>query len=498
MCPFCFSTFIEEIGTPAAAYEANTIVNSRNVFLTEEQTHRMASAAIMLRLLEAQLRDELLNLSLNHAAANARDQGAGAVAKTRPMTQACLCKLRKATLDLDLICSQPSCPVCSEDFVPDGKATQLPCSHLFHEACVLPWLDAKRTCPICRFELTDAVPAVDDLEKFSESELHDKLIEVHAMVEAAETDKGSGCRGNAPATASAAAVTITTAAASSSATSSSGKLPAALAGHTDLFTKPRRELAAMLHGVLTTQKAQSDAAAAAADAAADAVEDRGMSMLRLLTTGRADRPTASTLSGDGLRRVQSERVSHEPRLRGPSFTPVGGSGGRTASLASPHGVRIDSSGAGLTGGVASRLVYGGGRGSDDSDSDDVSDDDAQGVSRRRREEEQLADLRALRRDVQDVAVDRLALRAADEELRQEAAHRSRSDGGGGSGGPPNTQQRYIVISSGGNSSGAGGNGIVSSSASYSTLPLRTPQMPRHQPSTGGGGPPRAATLNELD
>jgi hypothetical protein len=336
---------------------------------------------------------------------------------------------------------------------------------------------------------------VDDLEKFSESELHDKLIEVHTIVEAANkgAEVGSSSSGTGGGSSSS----------GSSSSSSSAKLPAALAGHGDLFSKPRRELATMLHGVLVTQKAQADAAAAAADAAADEAEDRSMSMLRLLTTGRADRPSASTLSSGGLRRVQSERYGYEPRLRGPSFTPA--AAGRTGSLSSPHYVRIDTHGGGLssslTGGAASQLVHGGGRGGSDN-SDDVSDDDSdffrEADRRQRREEERQADLRALRRDVHDV--DRLAMRAADQEMRQEGAHRHSSGSGA-----PNTQQRYIVISSGRTSSGAGGNsvvtgaggaGIVSSSASYTTLPLRTPQMPRNQPA--GPPPLRSTTLNELD
>jgi hypothetical protein len=69
----------------------------------------------------------------------------------RIYTQIMLQKLRKTPLSLDMICSQPSCPVCNEDYHISGMITQLPCSHFFHDACLMPWLDAKKTCPICRY-----------------------------------------------------------------------------------------------------------------------------------------------------------------------------------------------------------------------------------------------------------------------------------------------------------------------------------------------------------
>ena len=151
-CPYCYSSFLEEIGTPAQAYESNSIVNSRNVLLNDEQSRRLATSAIMLRLLEAQLRTELQSLTSGlerDAARRANEE------KPKPMTQATLCKLRKTKVDIDMLCSQPSCPVCSEDFQLEVQITQMPCSHIFHASCVLPWLDVKRTCPICRFELTE-------------------------------------------------------------------------------------------------------------------------------------------------------------------------------------------------------------------------------------------------------------------------------------------------------------------------------------------------------
>lgn len=45
------------------------------------------------------------------------------------------------------------CSVCWEDFVLDETVRKLPCSHIYHENCIVPWLDLHGTCPICRKSL---------------------------------------------------------------------------------------------------------------------------------------------------------------------------------------------------------------------------------------------------------------------------------------------------------------------------------------------------------
>eukprot|EP00730_Choanoeca_flexa_P017094 TRINITY_DN8188_c0_g1_i3.p1 TRINITY_DN8188_c0_g1~~TRINITY_DN8188_c0_g1_i3.p1 ORF type:complete len:202 (+),score=25.94 TRINITY_DN8188_c0_g1_i3:159-764(+) len=44
------------------------------------------------------------------------------------------------------------CPVCQETFVQGDECKQLPCSHVFHNDCIQPWLQMKTTCPLCRHE----------------------------------------------------------------------------------------------------------------------------------------------------------------------------------------------------------------------------------------------------------------------------------------------------------------------------------------------------------
>ncbi len=49
--------------------------------------------------------------------------------------------------------SSAQCSVCWEDFKVGESVRQLVCDHLYHELCIVPWLEIHGTCPVCRYEI---------------------------------------------------------------------------------------------------------------------------------------------------------------------------------------------------------------------------------------------------------------------------------------------------------------------------------------------------------
>ncbi|KAL2514421.1 E3 ubiquitin-protein ligase [Forsythia ovata] len=57
------------------------------------------------------------------------------------------------------------CVICKEEMIKGRDVCELPCSHLFHWMCILPWLKKRNTCPCCRCRLptADVLAEIDRL-----------------------------------------------------------------------------------------------------------------------------------------------------------------------------------------------------------------------------------------------------------------------------------------------------------------------------------------------
>ncbi|XP_038693685.1 E3 ubiquitin-protein ligase SIRP1-like [Tripterygium wilfordii] len=52
-----------------------------------------------------------------------------------------------------------SCAICLEEIASSGsKVSRMPCDHRFHSPCLVRWLMANHSCPICRYKMPAALP----------------------------------------------------------------------------------------------------------------------------------------------------------------------------------------------------------------------------------------------------------------------------------------------------------------------------------------------------
>nr|XP_043617621.1 E3 ubiquitin-protein ligase RING1-like [Erigeron canadensis] len=73
---------------------------------------------------------------------------------TPPAAKSAVEKLPNVKITKELLESDYSdCAVCKDSFELDEEVKQLPCKHMYHPDCILPWLELHNSCPVCRFEL---------------------------------------------------------------------------------------------------------------------------------------------------------------------------------------------------------------------------------------------------------------------------------------------------------------------------------------------------------
>ncbi|PKA48082.1 E3 ubiquitin-protein ligase RING1-like [Apostasia shenzhenica] len=73
---------------------------------------------------------------------------------TPPAAKTAVASLPDIKITDDLLASdEAQCAVCKDFFEIGEEVKQMPCKHIFHKDCILPWLELHNSCPVCRYEL---------------------------------------------------------------------------------------------------------------------------------------------------------------------------------------------------------------------------------------------------------------------------------------------------------------------------------------------------------
>ncbi|XP_016440809.2 E3 ubiquitin-protein ligase RDUF1-like [Nicotiana tabacum] len=72
--------------------------------------------------------------------------------------------------------TEEHCAVCKEAFVLGSEAREMPCKHIYHTDCILPWLSLRNSCPVCRHELPAESPGTTTSGDFARSRNDDEAM----------------------------------------------------------------------------------------------------------------------------------------------------------------------------------------------------------------------------------------------------------------------------------------------------------------------------------
>lgn len=79
-----------------------------------------------------------------------------------PASKAAVDSLPTFEIDHSHLILESHCAVCKEPFELGTTVREMPCKHIYHSECILPWLALRNSCPVCRHELQ---PDDDDLTR---------------------------------------------------------------------------------------------------------------------------------------------------------------------------------------------------------------------------------------------------------------------------------------------------------------------------------------------
>ncbi|MCD7472998.1 hypothetical protein HAX54_014529 [Datura stramonium] len=85
---------------------------------------------------------------------------------TPPASKSAVEGLPSIKVDEELLRSElAQCAVCKDDFELGLDVKQMPCKHVYHRDCIVPWLELHNSCPVCRYELPTDDPEYENRQR---------------------------------------------------------------------------------------------------------------------------------------------------------------------------------------------------------------------------------------------------------------------------------------------------------------------------------------------
>ncbi|KAK7339676.1 hypothetical protein VNO77_20357 [Canavalia gladiata] len=175
LCPDCNSGFLEEIRNPAISHShdasrrrdrspfnpvivlrgGNDVVSpdTRNFELYYNDT----GSGSGLRPLPAGVTEFLMGSGFDHLLDQLVQLEGTSVQLDRPpppaASKAAIESMPAVKIISNHVYAESHCAVCMEPFELDCDAREMPCGHVYHSDCIVPWLSVRNSCPVCRHEL---------------------------------------------------------------------------------------------------------------------------------------------------------------------------------------------------------------------------------------------------------------------------------------------------------------------------------------------------------
>ncbi|KAJ4781319.1 E3 ubiquitin-protein ligase RING1 [Rhynchospora pubera] len=191
-CPHCSDGFLEEMSAPPPVNRpSGDILRRRRLPTAELRRHRRASApssdrspfnpVIVLRRTRPDntgtnsfelyyddgagsglrpLPDSMSDFLMGSGFERLLDQlaqieanGLGRAYENLPASKSAIESMPTLTISSQHVGMDSHCAVCKDPFELGAEAREMPCKHIYHQDCILPWLSIRNSCPVCRHEM---------------------------------------------------------------------------------------------------------------------------------------------------------------------------------------------------------------------------------------------------------------------------------------------------------------------------------------------------------